>query len=285
VVEEVTSPQVKAAGLKPNNAPNKGTVVITPAGPSSAQDTISSSPTSRSATIPDDPPANQSSMQYRYAFPLEDKDADKRIVDCMLDSTISMPMHKLIAVSTDMRKVFKDLTTTKRVTVGTVSVNELSSAPEMQEFLKKYDGCLQRSDDSRIVAEHFMLLKCIRAVTHHGRILSCILDQGAECIVMPRSVWRTLGGIPLRSDHKLTMESINTSTDKMLGVIENLPLDFGAGDMLFQVQVVPTANFDVLLGRLFFTLTSCRTEDLPNGEQDVTLTDSNTGKVIHIPTT
>jgi hypothetical protein len=79
-----------------------------------------------------------------------------------------MPMCELIAVSTDMRKVFKDLTTTKRVTVGTVSINELSSVPEMQEFLKKYDGCLQRSDDSHIIAEHFMLLRCIRAVMHHG---------------------------------------------------------------------------------------------------------------------
>jgi hypothetical protein len=93
--------------------------------------TVSSSPSSRSVTIPDDPPANQSSMQYRDAFPLEDKDADKCVVDHMLDSTISMPMHKLIAVSTDMRKVFKDLTTTKHVTIRTVSVNKLSSAPKM----------------------------------------------------------------------------------------------------------------------------------------------------------
>jgi hypothetical protein len=276
-VEEVTSPQVKVVGSKPNNAPNKGMVVIMPAGSSSMQDTVSSSTSSHSATIPNDPPTNQSSMQYRYAFLLEDKDTDKHIID-------HMPMHKLIAVSTDMRKVFKDLTTTKRVTVGTVSVNELSSTPEMQEFLKKYDECLQRSNDSCIVAEHFMSLRCIRAVTHHRQILSCILDQGAECIVMLRSVWHTLGGIPLRSDHKLTMESINTSTDEMLGVIENLALDFGAGEMLFQVQVVPTANFDVLLGWLFFTLTSCCMEDLPSGKQDITLTDPNMGKVICIPT-
>jgi hypothetical protein len=209
---------------------------------------------------------------------------DKRVVDCMLDFTISMPMCKLIAVSTDVRKVFKDLTTTKCVTVGTVSINVLSSTPKTQDFLKKYDRCLQRSDDSRIVTEHFTSLRCIRAVTHHGQILSCILVQGTECIVMLCSVWRTLGSILLRSDHKLTMESINTSTNEMLGVIENLPLDFGVGEMLFQVQVVPTTNFDVLLGQLFFTLTSCRMEDLPNSKQDITLTNPNMGKVIHIPT-
>jgi hypothetical protein len=129
-----------------------------------------------------------------------------------------------------------------------------------------------------------MSLRCIRAVMHHGQILSCILDQSTECIVMLHSVWRTLGGILLRSNHKLTMESINTLTNKMLGVIENLPLDFRVGEMLFQVQVVPTTNFDVLLGQPFFTLTSCHMEDLPNSKQDVMLTDLNMEKVIRIPT-
>jgi hypothetical protein len=80
------------------------------------------------------------------------------------------------------------------------------------------------------------------------------------------------------------MESINTSTNKTLGVIENLPLHFGAGEMLFQVQVVLTAKFDVLLRQLFFTLTSCCMEDLPHSEQDIMLTDLNTGKVICILT-
>jgi hypothetical protein len=151
-VEEVTSPQVKAVGSKSNSAPNKGTVIITPAGFSSAQGTTSLS--SCNMTIPNKPPTNQSSMQYRYAFPLEDKVVDKHVVNHILDSTISMLMHKLIAVSTGVCKVFKDLTTTKRITVRTVSINELSSMPKTQDFLKKYDGCLQRSNNGRIVTEH-----------------------------------------------------------------------------------------------------------------------------------
>ncbi|KAG1832767.1 hypothetical protein EV424DRAFT_1533451 [Suillus variegatus] len=229
-------------------------------------------------------PANPSSTQYRYSFPLEDKDADKHVVDHMLDSNISIPMRDLITVSTDIRKVFKDMTTTKRVTIGALSVNELSSTPEAEDILRRYDGCLRRSDNGRIVAEHFELLHCVKAVTHQGWILTCVLDQGAECIVMPRSVWQSLGGIPLRPDHKLVMDSVNTSRDETLGIIENLPLDFGTGEMLFQVQVVPCANFEILLGRPFFTLTSCKTEDLPSGEQDITLMDPNTVKVIRIPT-
>jgi hypothetical protein len=125
MVEQVTFLQVKAVGLKSNSVPNNGMVLITPAGSSSAQDTVSSS-SSCNATIPDEPPANQSSMQYRYVFLLEDKDMDKCIVDHMLDSTISMPMHKLITVSTDMCKVFKDLTTTTHITVTYLCIIQVS---------------------------------------------------------------------------------------------------------------------------------------------------------------
>ena len=269
-VEEVASPQVKAAASKPNVQPNPKATVVQPAATTTA--------------APTEPPANQSSTQFRYTFPLEDKGADKRVTDRMLDTSVSIPIRELIAVSTDVRKVFKDMTTTKRVTVGAMSINELSGAPSTKEYIKSNQEFLKRSDDGRIVADHFKSLRCIRAVTYQGRILTCVLDQGAECIVMPARIWRSLGSIPLRPDYKLTMESVNTSTNETLGVVENLPLDFGTGDMLFQVQIVETANFDVLLGRPFHTLTSCKTEDSPCGDQDITLIDPNTGKMIRIPT-
>jgi hypothetical protein len=33
--------------------------------------------------------------------------------------------------------------------------------------------------------------------------------------------------VPLRLDHSLNMESVNMTCDLTLGVIENVPLDFG----------------------------------------------------------
>jgi hypothetical protein len=73
---------------------------------------------------------------------------------------------------------------------------------------------------------------------------------------MPREVWKELG-VPLRSDHSLNMESVNMTCNSTLGVIENVPLDFGTGPMYFQVQVTARANFNILLGRPFFKLTLC----------------------------
>ncbi|KAG2128924.1 uncharacterized protein EDB93DRAFT_1094960, partial [Suillus bovinus] len=88
--------------------------------------------------------------------------------------------------------------------------------------------------------------------------------------------------VPLCSDHQMTMESVNTSMDSTLSIMENFPLDFRTGDMMFQVQIVPMANFNILLGRPFFTLTSCQITNLSSGNQNVTLTDSNTSKVVRI---
>jgi hypothetical protein len=104
--------------------------------------------------------------------------------------------------------------------------------------------------------DHFAPLHCICTTTIGGRTLTCILDQGAEVVVMPREVWKELG-VPLRLDHSLNMESVNMTCDSTLGMIKNVPLDFGVGPMYFQVQVTVRANFDVLLGCLFFKLMSC----------------------------
>jgi len=158
-----------------------------------------------------------------------------------------MPVRKLFAVSPDVRKQFRNLTTTKCITVGTVSVNELSSQQTTEEFMRAFDQDRLRSDDGKVVVDHFAPLRCIRTVTIGGRILTCILDQGAEVVVMPKEVWRSLG-VGLCADHTLNMESVNTMKDAMLGVVENVPLDFGAGPMFFQVQVTERANFKILLG-------------------------------------
>jgi hypothetical protein len=264
--EEIVSPQVKEAAGKPTPS------TTTAPKPATATSNIVA-PTIPTPTVP----------KYKYVSPLDDKTADKRIVDRMLDTNVNLPMRELFAVSQDVRKIFRELTTTKRVSEGTLTVNELIARPEIKDFLKRYDDCLARAEDGRIVAAHFEPLRCIKATLKDGRVITCVLDQGAECIVMPRKTWQGIGGI-LRPDYKMYMESVNTSTDATLGVIENLSLDFGAGEMWFQIQVIEAANFEILLGRPFFTLTSCRTKDLPTGDQEITLTDPNTGKEFCIPT-
>jgi hypothetical protein len=286
VEEELISPEVRTSSSKGKSL--EVAKITTPAAdaPITGAKSSSSSSVSKPANTPS-PAASAStpapSGAYRLSCPLEDKSAEKRITDQILDVTLPVPIRDILAVSPDIRKSMRDLSSNKRITVGTVSVNELSSHPVTNHWMRQYEDARMRSDDGRIVADHFAPLRCIHATTIGGRIFTCVLDQGAEVVVMPKEIWQSLG-VGLCSDHRLNMESVNTSRNSTLGVIENIPLDFGGGPMFFQVQVTERANFEILLGRLFFTLTSCRTFDLPNGNQDILITDPNSHRELRIPT-
>jgi hypothetical protein len=127
-------------------------------------------------------------------------------------------------------------------------------------------------------------LRCLEAkVLGTERTITCVLDSGSEIVAMPKRVWERLG-LPIRSDHVMTMSSANTHTDATLGVLENLPLSFGTGKVCLQVQVLARANFDLLLGRPFHCLMSTTTKDYPDGGQMVTLCDPNTSKEFQLST-
>ena len=106
---------------------------------------------------------------------------------------------------------------------------------------------MHRSDDGLIVAHHSVPLRSLEAkiVGTSWSILG-VLDSGSEIVAMPKRVWEDLG-LPVQSDHVMMMSNANTSTESTLGVVENLRLDFGASEICLQVQVVPRANFDLLL--------------------------------------
>jgi len=61
-------------------------------------------------------------------------------------------------------------------------------------------------------------------------------------------------------------------------------MTFGLITLTVQVQVVDKALFEVLLGRPFFSLGECITQDYKTGAQDITITDPNTNKRVKIAT-
>ncbi|KIJ11778.1 hypothetical protein PAXINDRAFT_61717, partial [Paxillus involutus ATCC 200175] len=111
----------------------------------------------------------------------------------------------------------------------------------------------------------------------------CVLDTGSKVIAMPKALWETLGLVAC-PEYLMHMQSFNESSDSTIGVIENLGLDLGVGELYLQVQVIPKAPFHILLGRPFHCLMRATTEDFPDGKQLLTLRDPNTGKRYKIPT-
>jgi hypothetical protein len=262
-MKKLTARDFEVAKIAPLNVPvtNNSTERTTLASKSAVPASLQSAPSSNNNSMSPLPmpllsaPMAQSTT-YRYTFALEDKEANKCVVELLLDSNLNIPIQELLAVLPDIRQHFRELMMKKRVMVGAVSVHELSGQPVMDAWLKQYEGVHLQSDDGKIVADHFAPLRCICATTIGGHTLTCILDQGTKVVVMPREVWTELG-VPLRLDHSLNMESVNMMCNLTLGIIENVPLDFGAGPMYFQVQVTVCTNFNVLLGCPFFKLTSC----------------------------
>ena len=111
----------------------------------------------------------------------------------------------------------------------------------------------------------------------------CIIDGGSQIVAMSNSVWAKLGN-NLQMDKSITMETANTSVSATQGRLHNVKFTFRDLDLYLQVQVVPRAPYEILLGRPFLMLTTCTTRNWPDGDQQITIIDPNSGQTATIPT-
>ena len=226
-----------------------------PALTSTGQSRQSSAQSGSTGTIPPCVlPANQPlvpTTQYWYSFPMEDKTAPRRVLDWVLGSNVPIPVKDLLIVAPEFRKQLCELITVKCVTTNpsshVVQVNELSGCNPLA-VAQEYSNRVIKNDDGLIVTHHSLPLHTLEAkIPGTCCSLMGVLDSRSEVVVMPKHIWEELR-LPLHSNHVLQMTSANTSIDSTMGVLENLALDFGAGEVLLQVQIMWCANFDLLLG-------------------------------------
>ena len=182
---------------------------------------------------------------------MEDDTAPRQVLDRVLGSNVPIPVKDLLIVAPEFRKQLHELITVKHVTTNpsshVVQVNELYGHDPLA-VAQEYGNQVIRNDDRLIVTHHSLPLHTLEAkIPGTCCSLMGILDSGSEVVAMPQCVWEELG-LPLRSDHVLQMTSANTSIDLTIGVLESLALDFGAGEVLLQVQIMGRTNFDLLLG-------------------------------------
>jgi len=174
----------------------------------------------------------------------------------------------------------------KRVTnpaTNLVQVNKLSSL-DPDAVGRDFSNQVLRNNEGLIVTHHSLPLRAVEPrIGSSGCIVQGVLDSGSEIIVMPKRIWEDLG-LPIRSDHTMKMSSANNSINTTIGVLENLILDFGAGEVMVQVQILARTNFDLLLGRPFHCLMSATTDDFPDRSQTITLRDPNTSNQFTLPT-
>jgi hypothetical protein len=65
------------------------------------------------------------STQYSYQCPLEDPTANKRVLDSVMQTVVSIPVQDILSIAPEVRKQVKEQMTTRRVSVN-VAVTELA---------------------------------------------------------------------------------------------------------------------------------------------------------------
>lgn len=94
--------------------------------------------------------------------------------------------------------------------------------------------------DNNSLATPFLPLHIIFPIFAPGVEPECILNGGAQVVVMWKDIWEQLRA-PTVENKAIPMESVNTTTMKTLGLIENHPVQLG------QITCLPYKSPPILL--------------------------------------
>ncbi|KAF9487610.1 hypothetical protein BDN71DRAFT_1404486, partial [Pleurotus eryngii] len=121
------------------------------------------------------------------------------------------------------------------------------------------------------------------AILDNKDIIECILDTGFQITAMQCDVFDNLR-LAIGIDKFITMESMNLSSNQTIGLAHNIKMSLSPINLYIQAQIINDTPYEVLLGCPFFCLTSTLTCDYPDGQQDLTIHDLNSGQQFLIPT-
>jgi hypothetical protein len=225
-----------------------------------------------------------SGPQYHYSTPVEDPAIVLKVVNRALNVPISITQRELLSISLEAWKQYKELTTTQRVSARMTEAGKLEEVPDNSPAV--YSRCAihdpNGTDDLRVGRDSIPLCSIFLLV--EGKLMvECILDSGCQIVAMNSVIWEKLGN-NLQVERTLKMEAANSTITEMHGRLRNIRFTFDDIDIYLQVQVMPNAPYDILLGRPFYALTECITKDFANSDQHLTVTDPNTWQCVMIPT-
>jgi hypothetical protein len=125
----------------------RGTNQSSTAGPSAPVPcvTVSTPIIIPTATVKNTAATDTSGPQYRYSTPVKDPAIVLKVVNCALNVPVSITQRELLSISPEARKQYKELTTTWRVSAGTMEVSKLEEVPDNSSAV--YSGCTIHDPD------------------------------------------------------------------------------------------------------------------------------------------
>ncbi|EJD07546.1 uncharacterized protein FOMMEDRAFT_16199, partial [Fomitiporia mediterranea MF3/22] len=136
---------------------------------------------------------------------------------------------------------------------------ENSVMDEQQRLLECWIGTPVSNNKARSVPVRLATVKLNNKLETES-----LLDQGAVMNMMCKDVWKCLG---------VPKEPANAGSITIEGVIPRLKVSVGGISIVILVHVVKDTMFNMIIRRLFFVLTECKTKDFKDGNQILTLTD------------
>jgi hypothetical protein len=226
-------------------------------------------------------PKQPQEPNFRYAAPIEDRTIGNTLFNCMLDTQITVTARKILATAPEVRKSFKDATTTRKVPT---SANPAKVYVDTNtQLANQVQLCCHKVHHNLLVAKESHWLRAITPKIKGLHKVKCILDSGSQIVSISEAVWRTLNR-KLNPRWKITMQSANGSRNESLGLVENLELEIGGMKLHVQAHVIRNLAYNILLGRPFDVLTASHIKNYRDESQTITITDPNSGKMVSMPT-
>lgn len=102
------------------------------------------------------------------------------------------------------------------------------------------------------------------------------LDSGSQIVSIDRVI---AVGLNLPWDPMITiqMQDVHGGVQRTLGLARNVPFKIGEITVYLQCHVQDRAPYEVLIGRPFDVLTESEVKNWGNGDQEITITDPNSG--------
>ena len=185
---------------------------------------------------------------------------------------MQLSFREVLALSPEARKEVKDRITSRKVPVHGVTEEAIDIF--LETFLQDHEPTvlslnLDKYDPATATAAHSLPLRSIQVVFGDSVEAECLLDGGAEVVVMDAEIWEQLQ-LPLSSRGSMVLESSNSTKSSSVGVVKDMKATIGDISFYLQVQVVENAPFEVLLGRPFFDVMNCTEVSRAGGHHHIT---------------
>ena len=212
--------------------------------------------TSTGAPIPEIDMTSKDTARFRLASEIEEtRDAEAICNDVYKQVVVSVPFLDLLALSPPMRARITDMTRKKRV--PTMTTSKPTTVARTTAAIVTEDG--GKWEDGEIVVAATTIMDPNRRPRYSAKLpkLSCeignvsaigLLDSGSQINLMTEEFWARTG-LPINSTRKISMQGVSLSTERSLGVCENVPIPMGNCITRAHIHVFEKGPFSFLLGQ------------------------------------